>query len=56
MNIRLNGLVTINNEELFFEDFDIEISEDLDIPFDFLIDDEEEYDCDIEGYIEDCDR
>lgn len=47
MNITLNGSIFINGEEIYFEDFDIAIDEDLDLPFD-------DFDCDIEEYIEDC--
>lgn len=39
----LNGAVTINDDELYFEDFIVESEEELDLPFDFLIDDEDDY-------------
>lgn len=41
--IRLNGSIFIAGEEVYFEDFEIEIDEDLDIPFD---DFDEDYDYD----------
>ena len=40
--IRLNGSLFIDGKEIYFEDFEIEIDEDLDIPFDDFDDD---YDC-----------
>lgn len=52
MNITLNGSVFIGGEEIYFEDFTIESEEELDLPFDFLTDDEEDY---CHGYCEDCD-
>lgn len=55
--IRLNGLVYLDGDEYFFEDFEVEGFEDAekaerDLPFDFLIDDEDDY-CD--GNCELCD-
>lgn len=47
--IILNGGITVDGTEIYFDDLIIESGEDLDMPFDFLIDDEEDY-CD-----EDCD-
>lgn len=51
MNITLNGSIFIDSKEVYFEDFDVEINEDLDLPFDFLTDDEEDY---CVGDCEDC--
>lgn len=47
MRIKLNGYASILGEHAYFEDFEIEIDKDLDLPFD-------DYDCDIDEYIEDC--
>lgn len=41
--IRLNGSIFIDGQELYFEDFEIEVDENLDIPFD---DFDEDCDCD----------
>lgn len=50
--IKLNGLVIVNNDEMYFQDFTIETDEELDLPFDYLTDEEEDYyDCDCD----DCD-
>ena len=51
MNITLNGSIFIGGEEVYFEDFDVEVNKDLDLPFDYLTDEEEDY-CD--GDCEDC--
>lgn len=50
--IRLNGSVFIDGEEIHFEDFEIEIDDDLEIPFDDFYDDDEDEYC--HGYCEDC--
>ncbi|MDD2496334.1 MAG: hypothetical protein PHE29_14240 [Tissierellia bacterium] len=56
MNITINGDVFFGGEEIYFEDFEVAVDEDLDIPFDDL--DEEDYteDCDLEcdGNCYDC--
>ena len=50
--IKLNGLMIVNDDEYIFEDFTIEMEEELDLPFDYLTDEEEDY----YGYdCEDCD-
>ena len=46
--IRLNGTVWVNDDEYIFDDFEVKMSEDsedLGLPFDFFVDDEEDY-CD----------
>lgn len=45
--IRLNGFVNVDGKDMFFEDFEIEIDEDLDLPFDYLTDDEEDSYCNV---------
>ena len=49
MNITLNGSIFVGGEEVYFEDFEVEISGNLDLPFDDF--DDEDY-CD--GDCEDC--
>lgn len=49
--IKLNGYVCIDGKDMYFEDFEIEIEEELELPFDFLIDDEDDY---CEGDCDDC--
>lgn len=49
MNITLNGSIFIGGEEVYLEDFEVEINKKLDLPFDYLADNEEDYcdgDCD----------
>ena len=50
--IILNGAITVDGTEVYFDDLIIESGEDLDMPFDFLIDDEEDY-CDDCEYCDD---
>ena len=56
MNITINGDVFFGGEEIYFEDFEVSVDEDLDTPFDDI--DEEDYteDCalDCEGNCYDC--
>lgn len=47
MKITLNGSLWVNDEEYFFDNIDVEVDKMLDLPFD-------DYDCDIDKYIEDC--
>lgn len=52
--IRLNGSIFIDGVEIYLEDFEIEIDEDLETPFDDFDDDDEDEYC--HGYCEDCDE
>lgn len=56
MNIKLNGSVFFGGEEIYFEDFEISVDEDLDIPFDDIDEDDYTEDCDLEcdGNCYDC--
>lgn len=54
--IILNGGITVDGTEIYFEDLMIESDSYIDLPFDFLIDDEEDYDCDCDDYDCDCDE
>ena len=69
MNIKLNGYMCVNNDEYYFEDLEIKVDEDIDIPFDDIddfgisgfdkiYDDEDDYteacDSDWDGNCYDC--
>ncbi len=49
MNIRLNGGLSIDDIELYFDDLEIEIKEDVEEGIEFDVDK-----CDINNYIESC--
>lgn len=50
--IKLNGLMFIDGREVYCDNLEVSFEEELDLPFDYLTDDEEDYyDCDCE----DCD-
>lgn len=50
--IILNGGMTVDGKEIYFEDLMIESENEVDVPFDFLSDDEDDY-CD--GDCDECD-
>lgn len=57
--IILNGAITVDGTEIYFDDLIVESGEELDMPFDFLIDDEDDYcddDCDDCEFCDDVDE